>query len=57
MQFLHVARGSPSELETQLQLAEKIGYLAPNEELHSTLKSLNQLINGLIRSLKGTDHP
>jgi four helix bundle protein len=57
LQFLHVARGSASELETQLLLAERIGYLAGNEDLHSKLTSVKQLINGLIRSLKGNEIP
>jgi four helix bundle protein len=59
LQFAHIARGSASELETQLLLAERIGFL-PNpksQELLSKLTSIKQLINGLIRSLKGKEHP
>lgn len=33
LQFLHIARGSSSELETQLLLAEKIGYLSVRQKL------------------------
>jgi four helix bundle protein len=53
IQFLHVARGSASELETQLLLAERIGYLPDGKELLAKLAGVKQLINGLIRSLKG----
>ena len=52
LQFLHIARGSASELETQLLLAERIGYLSANQNLTSNLIGVKQLINGLIRSLK-----
>jgi four helix bundle protein len=52
LQFLHIALGSAAELETQLLLAERIGYLPPNPNLIANLISVKQLINGLIRSLK-----
>ena len=48
--FLVIARGSLSELETQIEIAKKLGYL-PEE--HSTYKQLDEvfaLIGGLIRS-------
>jgi len=54
LQFLHIARGSASELETQLLLAEKLGDLQDAEELKASLTSVKRLINGLIRSLKET---
>jgi four helix bundle protein len=56
MQFLFVARGSASELETQLLLAEKIGYVLDGRDTLQELTSVKQLINGLIRSLKEKDH-
>ncbi len=52
LQFLHIALGSAAELETQLLLAERIGYLPPDPNLFANLISVKQLINGLIRSLK-----
>ena len=52
LQFLHIARGSASELETQLLLAEKLGYLLASEDQMASLTSVKRLINGLIRSLK-----
>ena len=51
-QILHIARGSASELETQLRLAEKLGYLSESDALTASLTSVKRLINGLIRSLK-----
>jgi len=53
LQFLHIARGSASELETQMLLAEKLGHLPATEDLMASLISVKRLINGLIRSLKG----
>ncbi|HPC19197.1 MAG TPA: four helix bundle protein [Kiritimatiellia bacterium] len=52
LHFLHVARGSASELETQLFLAIKLGYLRDSVDLLALLSSTRRLINGLIRSLK-----
>jgi len=52
LHFLHIARGSASELETQLLLAEKLGYVTKIDELLANLTSIRKLINGLIRSLK-----
>ena len=54
LQFLHIARGSASELETQLLLAGKLGYLSAAADLMANLASVTRLINGLIRSLKET---
>ena len=52
LQFLHVARGSASELETQLLLAEKLDYLSAADDRMASLASVKRLINGLIRALK-----
>ena len=52
LRFLHIARGSASELETQLMLAVKLGYLRDSSELLAILSSVKRLINGLIRPLK-----
>lgn len=52
LQFAHIAWGSASELETQLLLAERIGYISNGKELLAKLAGVKQLINGLIRSLK-----
>ena len=54
LQFLHIARGSASELETQLLLAGKLGYLSAAADLMANPASVKRLINGLIRALKET---
>ncbi len=52
--FLHIARGSAAELETQWLLAGKLGYCSATDEWMATLTSVKRLINGLIRALKET---
>lgn len=53
LRFLRVAYGSGAELETQLLIASKIGYLTKskyiklNEDLEQVLKMLNRLISVL----------
>ncbi|TQE99074.1 MAG: four helix bundle protein [Spiribacter salinus] len=49
--FLRVARGSLSELETQLLLAEDFGYLQPNHAIAETISSLFRLCKGLENKL------
>jgi four helix bundle protein len=55
--FLHVARGSMAELETQMCLAQRIGYLTEGEvaelQVHITEvgRILNSVVAGLLRRL------
>ena len=51
-QFLHIALGSASELETQLILAERLGFCNDIECLHSEITSIRKMIHSLIRTLK-----
>ena len=51
--FLMVARGSLSELETQLILAEQLGYAQVPDPMASRVRTIFRLIAGLIRSSKG----
>jgi four helix bundle protein len=52
-QFLGHAKGSLTELETELILAQDLGYLRPQEarELPAKCDEVSRLINGLMRSL------
>jgi four helix bundle protein len=51
--FVLQARGSLYELETQLFLAAKLGYLNSDDEVALTkqIEKVGQLLNGLLRSL------
>jgi four helix bundle protein len=53
VQFLHMARGSLSELDTHLEIAVRLGYLAPEVKagLQAACDEVDRLVNGLIRSL------
>ena len=53
IQFLAIAKGSKAELETQLLLCVKIGYLTDNQisVAMSTLAEIGKIINKLQQSL------
>jgi four helix bundle protein len=52
VQFLFVARGSAAELETQLLLAIRFGFLCDSPEILKQILSIRKMLNALIRSLK-----
>jgi four helix bundle protein len=52
MQFLHVARGSLAELETQINIAQTLNYLPEGSTLPEDAAEVGRLINGLISSLR-----
>lgn len=53
MHFLHVARGSLYELETQLILAEDLNYLTRNSDpIHKEIEKVKKLLNGFINYFK-----
>ena len=54
IQFLYIASGSASELDTQLVIAEKVGLISEMDstEIKTKLKSVSQMLHGLIRRLK-----
>ncbi len=52
MQFLYIALGSAAELETQLIISKKLGFMT-NDDLFERLERVKSKILGLIRYLKG----
>lgn len=48
IQFLHIALGSASELETELLIAERLGY-CNDSSLNERIISIKMMLNGLIR--------
>lgn len=52
VQFLYISLGSTSELETQLLLAKRIGYISNDEKLMNDLNIVRKLLVGLINSVK-----
>jgi four helix bundle protein len=59
LQFLHIALGSLSELDTQIEIsrATGIGEKSQLERLQETTTRVKMMTNGLIRSLKRSDSP
>ena len=56
LQFLIIARGSLSELETQIMIAGKLGYVKPVDSVLQHIDRIFGLLGGLIRSLKQREH-
>lgn len=52
IQFLYIALGSLAELETQMIIASRLGYLNTLDSLLNDVKLIQRLLNGLIYSLK-----
>ena len=60
--FLHMAQGSVSELDTQLEIARRLGYCADDDwtALDRDLERIDRMLSGLIRRqrrLSGPQHP
>lgn len=51
--FLYMARGSLSELETQVLLAVQLGYLADAEPTMAKISSIFGLLSGLLKKMEG----
>ena len=54
LHFLHVARGSLAELDTQILLSQRLGYLQPGGAvpLDARIEAVGKMLSGLISSLK-----
>ena len=52
VQFLSIARGFLSELETQLLIAHCLGYLKDNNDVLNRIEHVFALLGGLINSLR-----
>ena len=54
IQFLYIAKGSLSELDTQLELAKRLEYVRDTEweTLNERLERVDRMLSGLIRHLR-----
>jgi len=52
LQFLYIARGSLSELETQLILSADLGYLKNIKDYTRRMEGIRKMISGMIKHLK-----
>lgn len=55
-QFLNIARGSLSELETQLLIATDLGYIRENDPIFALVDHVSRLVTGLHKSVR-RKHP
>lgn len=55
--FLVIARGSLSEIDTQLTLAEDLGYIEQQDDLHNEVEMLARRLNRLIAHVRTAPHP
>jgi four helix bundle protein len=53
--YLHMAQGSLSELDTQLELASRLGYLGQDSwtALDGKVERIDKMLSGLIRHQRG----
>ena len=52
VQFLHIALGSLYELQTQLEIAYRVGYCSYERELENKIHEIEKMLNALITSIK-----
>jgi four helix bundle protein len=52
LRFLDMARGSTFELQTQLKLADALGFLGSHGDIHELVGEVERLVSALIRALR-----
>ena len=52
IQFLYISNGSLSELETQIELAERLGFIDNTDDIFDKIKPIRKMLINLIHSLK-----
>jgi S23 ribosomal protein. len=55
IQFLYIALGSLAEVETQVFIAQRLNYAHDIDLLIQKVTAIKQMINGLIRYLRGSN--
>ena len=55
VQFLHIALGSVSEVETQVIIAQRLDYVDDVNSIEEQIEAVRRLILGLIRYLRRRD--
>ncbi len=55
VRFLNIARGSLSEVETQMELAQRLGFIADITNVAEQAAETGRILNGLIRALRTRD--
>lgn len=55
VQFLGIASGSLAEVDTQLEIATRLGYLDGNSDVFNQVSRVGQLLVALRKSLRGQE--
>ncbi len=53
IQFIYISLASASELETQIIISNKVGYIKDTNKILNILSEVKKMLRGLINSLKG----
>jgi len=56
IRFLHIARGSLSEIETQLLISQRLGYTNADHSLEQQIEQIFKNMGGLLNHLKSRTH-
>jgi len=57
VQFLYIANGSLSELDTQLIISQRLNYISDIQTYEEPIRQLRSMISGLIKSLQTPINP
>ena len=51
--FLHIARGSKAEIETQIKICERLGYISNDQTTvaHNIITEVGKMLNSMIKKL------
>ena len=52
IQFLYIAHGSLSELDTQLTIAQLLGYIQDFNDIEELIRQIRSMLTGLIKAQK-----
>ena len=52
IQFLYISLGSLSELETQIEISNRLKYIERKDSIVKNISHINSMLSGLIASLK-----
>jgi len=53
IQFLYISLGSISEVDTQIEISRRLGFIGNNNELNDKIINIKKMLLGLIKYLKG----
>lgn len=52
IRFLRISRGAAAELDTQLLLSQRLGYLQEPDDIMCLVQRIRRMLQGLLRSLE-----